>query len=238
MTEIRNYDTADAVAKAAAENAVELLNEAILARGQAYWVLAGGSSPMAAYKTLVAQYGAEVDWSKVTVIMGDERYVSFDSKDSNWGAIMALFDASPELSQVKRVSPDIFETVEATATAYDAALRTLNVDSFDLVWIGVGEDGHTLSLFPNNAGFTNETGRWVIPVFDAPKPPSQRISLSLRFFEHVDELVIFATGAAKKDSLRTARLKGGLPVSTVAEVTEGSGGEVRWLYDDAAWGGR
>ena len=237
MTEIRNYNTADAVAKAAAENAVELLNEAIQARGRAYWVLAGGSSPMAAYRALVDTYAADVDWDKVTVIMGDERYVSFDDKDSNWGAIMAIFNASPELSKVHRVSPDTLATVEQTAAAYESALRELAVDSFDLVWIGVGEDGHTLSLFPNNPGFTSETDSWVIPVFDSPKPPSRRISLSLRFFEHVDELVIFATGVAKKDSLRTARLKGGLPVSTVAEVTEASGGEVRWLYDAAAWGG-
>lgn len=238
MTEIRNYNTADAVAKAAAENAVELLNEAIEARGHAYWVLAGGSSPMAAYRELVASHGADLDWAKVTVIMGDERYVPFEDKDSNWGSIMAVFDTSPELSQVNRISPDIFATVDETAAAYDAAIRALDVESFDLVWIGVGEDGHTLSLFPNNLGFTSETDNWVIPVFDSPKPPSWRISLSLRFFEHVDELVIFATGATKKDSLRIARLKGGLPVSTVAEVTEASGGEVRWLYDDAAWGGR
>ncbi len=238
MTEIRNYDTASLVAKAAAENAVELLNEAIQSNGRAYWVLAGGSSPIAAYKELVKTYAAEVDWSKVTVLIGDERYVPFDDKDSNWGTIMALFNASPELSKVQRVSPDIFATVEATALAYDVAIKALHIDRFDLVWIGVGEDGHTLSLFPGNTSFTEASESWVVPVKNAPKPPAERISLSLKAFEHVAELVIFATGAAKKDILRTARLKGGLPVAVVAETAELSGGEVRWLYDDAAWGER
>lgn len=238
MTEIRNYDTAGSVAKAAAENAVELLNLAIAENGSATWVLAGGSSPIAAYKELIKAHASAVDWGSVTVIMGDERCVSFSDKDSNWGTIMALFDASPELSKVKRISPDILATVEATALAYDATLKALNIERFDLVWMGVGEDGHTLSLFPGNESFLAETNQWVVPVKNAPKPPNERISLSLKAFEHVAELVIFATGAAKKDILRTARLEGGLPVSTVAEMTELSGGEVRWLYDDAAWGER
>jgi 6-phosphogluconolactonase len=170
--------------------------------------------------------------------MGDERYVPFSDKDSNWGAIMALFDASPELSNVKRISPDILATVEATALAYDVTLKALNIDRFDLVWVGVGEDGHTLSLFPENESFLTATEQWVVPVKNAPKPPSERISLSLKALEHVADLVIFATGAAKKDILRTARLNGGLPISTAAEVAELGGGEVRWLYDDAAWGER
>lgn len=238
MTEIRNYDTASLVAKAAAENAVEILTEAIQLKGHAYWVLAGGSSPIAAYKELIKNHAADLDWSNVTVLMGDERYVSFSDKDSNWGSIIALFDASPELSKVKRVSPDMLATVEATALAYDATLKALNIDRFDLVWIGVGEDGHTLSLFPGNESFLTATEQWVVPVKDAPKPPSERISLSLKALEYVAELVIFATGAAKRNILRAARLKGGLPVSAVAEIAELSGGEVRWLYDDAAWGER
>lgn len=236
MTEIRNYDTVQLVAKAAAENAVEILTSAIESNGRAVWVMAGGSSPILAYKEIVKHFATELDWSKVTVIMGDERFVGLDDKDSNWGAIMKLFDANPAFAGMERIEPTPLESVELTARAYEAKIQSLGLERFDLVWLGVGEDGHTLSLFPGNAGFTEPTERWVIPVYDSPKPPSERISLSLKSLEYISELVIFATGAGKREILRMARLKGGLPISVAAEHAEMNGAEVRWLYDDAAWG--
>ena len=229
MTEIRNYDTPALVAAAAAESAVEILQEAITRNGEAYWVLAGGSSPIAAYKELVKHYADAVDWSKVTVLIGDERFVPLDHKDSNWGTILPLFD----IEIVFKSDANVPFNFVAKAMA---SIQSLGIEQFDLVWIGVGEDGHTLSLFPGNTAFTDEHSGWVVPVYNAPKAPSERFSLSLEAMRHISELVIFATGVAKKDILRQARLKGGLPVAVVAEVAETSGGEVRWLYDDAAWG--
>ena len=236
MSEIRTYATAETVADAAAENAVEILRLAIELRDGATWVLAGGTSPLLAYKKIAADYADACDWSKVTAIIGDERMVPFDHKDSNWGTIIEIFEKNELLTQVKRIVPTIHQTVEATAAAYDEAIRQSGIDRFDLVWIGVGEDGHTLSLFPGNPGFIEPTEQWVIPVKDSPKPPAERFSFSLKALEHVHELVIFAVGTSKRDILRQARLKGKLPVAVAAETVEGSGGEVRWLYDDAAWG--
>jgi 6-phosphogluconolactonase len=237
MSEIRNYDNARDVAKAAAENAVEILSLAIEQNGSALWVLAGGSSPMRAYAILTKEYADAIDWSRVTVVMGDERLVPLDHKDSNWGAIMKVFDASPELSQVARVIPDVTGDAARVAAVYNRMVSQLAATRrFDLVWIGVGEDGHTLSLFPGNAAFLDSTNSWVVPVYDSPKPPSERFTLSMYALEHVSELVIFAVGAAKREVLRTARLKGKLPVAVVANLVESCGGEVRWLYDDAAWG--
>lgn len=236
MTEIRNYDTAELVAQAAAENAAEILNLAISEKGRAVWVLAGGSSPMTAYKEIVKKYADAVDWSKVMVVMGDERFVPLTHKDSNWGAIMRVFAKHETFAGLQKVEPEILTTVASTAEAYQQKLATLNIDRFDLVWLGVGEDGHTLSLFPGNDAFLNPTDEWVIPVYDSPKPPSERFTLSLKALEYISELVIFATGVAKQPALRQARLKGGLPVAVAAEVAEQNGAEVRWLYDDAAWG--
>ena len=224
------------VAKAAAENAVEILNKAIEENGAATWILAGGSSPIAAYKELIKHHSSSVNWSKVTVLIGDERFAPLDHKDSNWGAIIALFNASSAFDALTKVEPEILDTVESSAWTYQAKINSLGINRFDLVWIGVGEDGHTLSLFPGNPAFTEEAASWVIPVYDSPKPPSERFSLSLMALEHVVELVIFATGAAKRDILREARLKAELPVAVAAEVAESNGAEVRWLYDDAAWG--
>lgn len=223
------------VAKAAAENAVEILNKAIEENGRAVWVLAGGSSPLAAYKLLVKYYADAVDWAKVTVLMGDERFVPLTHSDSNWGSIMPLFQANQLTAAIQVVQPEILETVASTAIAYSKKIQALAINRFDLVWIGVGEDGHTLSLFPANVAFINETSEWVIPVYDSPKAPGERITLSLKAMEYISELVIFAVGASKKKALKEARLKRVLPIAIVAEVAEMNGAEVRWLYDDAAW---
>jgi 6-phosphogluconolactonase len=236
MSEIRTYPTVEAVADAAAENAIEVLRLAIERHDSASWVLAGGTSPLQAYKKLVADYSDAIDWAKVTVLIGDERMVPLDHKDSNLGTILEIFEKNELLAQVERIVPDTTGTVEASAAMYDDAIRAAGIDRFDLVWIGVGEDGHTLSLFPGNPGFTEPTEKWVIPIKDSPKPPAERFSLSLKALEHVHELVIFAVGATKRDVLREARIKGGLPVAVAADTVETNGGEVRWLYDDAAWG--
>lgn len=236
MSEIRTYPTPQAVADAAAQNAVEILQLAIERQGSASWVLAGGTSPLLAYKKLAADFADEVDWSKVTILIGDERMVRLDHKDSNWGTILGIFEENPKLALVQRIAPDTSLSVEAAAKLYDDKIRQAGIDRFDLVWLGVGEDGHTLSLFPGNPGFTEPTEDWVIPVRDSPKPPAERFSLSLKALEHVHELVIFAVGKTKKDILRQARMKGGLPISVASDTVETNGGEVRWLYDDATWG--
>ena len=236
MTEIRNYDTPADVAQAAAENAIEILSLAIEQRGSASWVLAGGTSPLLAYKQLAAIDAFDtVDWSKVTILIGDERFVSFDNPDSNWGTIVKIFDKNEELSKVQCLVPTIAETVESSATDYAMQIHSAGIKKFDLVWIGVGEDGHTLSLFPDHPSFIEPTDQWVIPIHNSPKPPTDRFSLSLSAMEHVDELVIFAVGTAKQKALKQARLKRNLPIAIVADTVETSGGEVRWLYDDAAW---
>jgi len=235
MTEIRNYETAEEVARAAAENAVEILQIAVEAKEDVSWVLAGGTSPMQAYKLIARDYADAVDWSKVTVLLGDERMVPLIHKDSNTGKIKALFDTNAELSKVKWIIPDTALDVASAAKEYANKIAAGNYGEFDLVWLGVGEDGHTLSLFPGNVAFTEPTDDWVIPVYDSPKPPSERISLSLKGLEYVDELVIFAVGASKQDALKLARLKRLLPVAVAADVVESNGGEVRWLYDEAAW---
>lgn len=236
MTEIRNYDSAHDVAVAAAENAIELLRSAIERNGNASWVLAGGSSPLAAYHQLALVDGFDtVDWSRVTIIMGDERFVPFDDPQSNWGTIIQMFDQNESLARVNCLVPAIAATVEQSASDYAQQLQSAGITTFDLVWLGVGEDGHTLSLFPGHPAFIEPADNWVIPIHGSPKPPSERFTLSLKAMEHVDELVIFAVGAAKQQALKQARLKRDLPIAIVADTVETSGGEVRWLYDEAGW---
>lgn len=92
MNVISHFTSPLDVAEHAAETSIKILNTAIECHGTAAWVLAGGSSPLLAYEIIAAKYANVVDWSKVSLIIGDERMVPFGNPDSNWGV---LFQRSP-----------------------------------------------------------------------------------------------------------------------------------------------
>lgn len=236
MASLHVYPTAQDAAQAVADATLEILNDAISRKGRAVWVLAGGSSPMAAYKILAGDFGAKLEWSKVTVVMGDERHVPFDDEDSNWGSIMQVFEGSAHLRQVKTIPPKILESVKSSASAYEDALRSANCEFFDVIWLGVGEDGHTLSLFPGHAEMEDASGRFVLPVLDSPKPPAERMTLSVAAVGKSEHVLVFAIGAGKQAALANARNGDALPIAKVAEQAEHSGSKVAWYYDEAAFG--
>lgn len=225
---------ADEVADAAASGAVERLRVAIEERGRAVWVLAGGSSPMAAYRALVAEHAAALDWSQVVVLIGDERMVPFDDADSNLGAIAEVLLAHPSMTRMKVLWPNVEMEADVAARDYAHDLMGLSdagrAPIIDLVWLGVGEDGHTLSLFPGHPeSFPNE--ELVIPIRNSPKPPSVRITLTRAAFDRAQQVVVFATGSAKRAALDEAIQKGELPVARVARHARRVGAEVIWLFD-------
>lgn len=238
MPEIQKVTTPMEAANAAVLDAIATLSIAIEERGQATWVLAGGSSPMAAYRLLVSDYAEAIDWSKVTVLIGDERSVPVDDPESNWSQIDAvLFGAGPTASMIQ-LRPEVELPAEKAAERYEATLRDLPTDIegvplFDLVWLGVGEDGHTLSLFPGHPDFL-PTEHLVIPVHNSPKPPATRITLTLRSLEATSRAIIFAVGAGKKAALAKALEDGRLPIAQAASRIEQYGGYVTWLFDQAA----
>lgn len=238
MPEIQTLLTPADVAEAAALDAVATLSIAIEERGQAVWVLAGGSSPLVAYKKIAAEYADMLDWSKVTLLIGDERLVPINDPDSNWGQISAALLASGPLTSARQLRPPVELPASEAAEHYEEALTDLPSDEagvpyFNLVWLGVGEDGHTLSLFPAHPDFL-PTERLVIPVTGSPKPPSTRISLTLRALEATSRAVIFAVGAGKKAALTEAFEHGQLPVAQAATTIERHDGHVTWLFDQAA----
>lgn len=238
MPDIQALTTPRDVANAAVLDAIATLSIAIEERGQATWVLAGGSSPMAAYQQLVAEYADVLDWSKVTILMGDERMVPMGDPDSNWGQISTVLLHAGPTALMTQIQPGMELSAEEAAQQYEAALRRLPVDEagipyFDLIWLGVGEDGHTLSLFPGHPDFM-PTERLVVPVYNSPKPPATRITLTLRALEATSRAIIFAVGAGKKAALAEALEDGKLPIAQAALRIEQYGGYVTWLFDRAA----
>jgi 6-phosphogluconolactonase len=231
---------AAALAEAAARHAVADLEAAVEAHGSATWVLTGGTTPAAAYRRLAARdLRTGVEWDRIRVGMGDERRVPVDHPDSNWGqAAAALLDHVP-VPDHHLLRPRGELPAEHAADDYEAALRKLpeapgGGPRLELLWLGVGEDGHCLSLFPGRRE-VEVADRLVVAVHHAPRPPPDRVSLTLAALAGVERLLVLAAGDAKAAAVAAA-VAGDqrLPVTRAAAAVRRAGGAVGWLLDRAA----
>lgn len=228
------------LAEAAARAAVADLEAAVEAHGTATWVLTGGGTPTAAYRRLTAHdLRTGVEWDRIRAAMGDERCVPPDHPDSNWGqAAAALLDHVP-IPDHHLLRPPGELGPEAAADAYQAVLAALpatpgGVPRLEVVWLGVGEDGHCLSLFPGRPE-VEVTDRLVVPVHDSPKPPPERISLTLAALAGTERLLVLAAGPGKAAPVARARAGDDrLPVTRAVAAVRSAGGSVTWLLDRAA----
>jgi 6-phosphogluconolactonase len=239
MNEIRTEKDVQAVAELAAAEAWRALTNAIAEYGHAVWLLAGGTAPMAAYRMLATKYANKLDWDKVVFALGDERYVPIDDPDSNWRQIAEALLDPLKIPDDHRLRPPVEKTTpEAAAAVYEQMLMSLPrtpqaAIRFDLVWLGVGEDGHTLSLFPGrNDAFADA---YTVAVHESPKPPADRLSLTFMALTGVQQCVIIATGAGKAQIMaRALQHDSRLPIVQAAKVVEDTGGKVSWLLDEQA----
>lgn len=194
MTRVAVFETPGAVASGAAAAIARLSREAIAARGEFHFALSGGTTPRAAYEHLAA---LEVDFGKVHIWFGDERAVAPTDPDSNYHmAREALLSriTIPE-DNVHRMRGEATD-VEEAAREYAAGLPGV----LDLALLGMGEDGHTASLFPGSTAL-DETERRVLPVI-GPKPPPQRLTLTLPVLRAARERMVLVTGAGKAEILK------------------------------------
>jgi 6-phosphogluconolactonase len=202
------FATATDVADKVCEQILLSANRAIEERGTFKIVLAGGSTPEKIYQQLV---GAKTDWSKWSVYYGDERCLPADDKDRN-----SMMAASALLTKVDIPAENVF-TMPTELGAVEAAEKyreaIAGVDQFDLVLLGMGEDGHTASLFPGHQNNQEET---VHEIYHSPKPPSDRISLSAKTLANTRQLFFIVTGESKCDPVKQWKEGVGLPVSTIS----------------------
>ena len=204
---------------AAAKAILDIAGEATARRRAFHLVLAGGTTPRRVYELLRV---ADTDWSVWHVYFGDERCLPADDPERN-----SLMAAQAWLDHVAIPRDQIFPIpaergAEAAATAYAAAVS--EIESFDLVLLGLGEDGHTASLFPNRVHSDDAA---TVAVFDAPKPPPQRVSLGARRLGAARHVVFLVTGAAKRQAVMDWR--NGLPIPA-AEIRPAAGVDI---YIDA-----
>lgn len=201
------FDNSAQVAQEAARQIMAVSKEAIAKRGRFKLVLAGGSTPQATYQLLV---GAKTDWSKWHIYFGDERCLPVDDPDRNSHMATAAW-----LSQVAIPSEQIFfikAELCGEAAASDYQQQIAEALPFDMVLLGMGEDGHTASLFP---GHKHNESELVVPVHDAPKPPSDRVSLNAAALCKTQAMVIMVTGAGKHPALQAWQRGEPLPVAAL-----------------------
>jgi len=203
----QHLETADLIAETVCARILALANEAIAERGQFKFVLAGGKTPEKVYR-LLAQ--SDADWSNWFIYHGDERCLPID--DANRNSVMA---ANALLNAVAIPKAHIFDMPTELGTEESAAAYRLIVKAaqpFDLVLLGMGEDGHVASLFPNQIHYENA---WVHSVYDSPKPPAERITLSAKALSSTHHLFFLITGNDKREALKRWRDGENLPVATV-----------------------
>ncbi len=220
----RILDDAAAVADAAVEEILTAARRALAARGRFRIVLAGGSTPLAAYRRLAGRGGP---WDGWECYFGDERCLPAGDPGRNDRAVTeAWFDPAGVPAGARFPIPAELGAARAAA-AYEALVH--KALPFDLVLLGMGEDGHTASLFP---GRGEPPGRLVMPVYAAPKPPPERVSLTRRALCHSRRVLLLVTGGAKAPALCAWRAGADLPVARIHSL-----GAVLVLADRAACSG-
>jgi len=213
MAEFTVLATAEEVAEAAAAEIADALRG-----GARSLVLAGGTTPKRCYELLSE---LDVEWGRVAVLFGDERCVPPDHPDSNYRmAKETLLD---------RVMPATIYRIPAELGpdegADEYAEVVANVAPLDFVLLGVGEDGHIGSLFPGHPAL--HADGLTIGIHDSPKPPPERVTITLEAIRDAGLVMILATGKGKADAVAMAR-RGESPSGMIASA--------RWLIDRAAAG--
>lgn len=201
---------ADALQRSACERILASATRAIEAQRRFSIVLAGGSTPRATYAALAA---ADSDWSRWDIYFGDERCLPPDDagRNSRMAADVWLDHVPIAPTQIHAIPAEL--GADAGARAYAGTLR--GVGDFDLVLLGLGEDGHTASLFPGHAWGADAAAPDTLAVFDAPKPPPERISLSAARLGRAREVLFLVDGDAKRDAVARWRAGADIPARAI-----------------------
>jgi 6-phosphogluconolactonase len=237
MRSFQVFDDPADVARAAAERFVEIARAAIDERGRFVVALSGGSTPKRAFELLASdEYREKLDWTKVHVFFGDERCVPPDHEESNYRMAneAMLSPLSIPAENVHRIN-GVGDAV-ANARLYEDEMRSFFNDDawprFDLVLLGMGDDGHTASLFPETSVIGEEQS-WVAAVW-VEKFAAFRITLTAPAINHAAHIIFLVTG--EKKAARLAQVFNPpagderLPVQLIQPVA----GSVEWLVDGAA----
>jgi 6-phosphogluconolactonase len=238
-TSVHTYADTAALVAAAGERLAEEIVSLVDFRGRAMIVLTGGGTGIGILSKLADS--DRIDWSKVHLFWGDDRYVPEDDDERNYKqAREALLDRidipAANVHAMPASDGEFGDDLDAAALAYDHVLAA-NAEPgqpapyFDVHLLGMGGEGHINSLFPRTPA-VRETSRMVVGVSDSPKPPPRRITLTLPAIQRSREVWLIVSGAAKADAVAAA-IGGADPVDVPAAGAVGRDATV-WLLDQDA----
>jgi 6-phosphogluconolactonase len=241
--EIRILADGAAIAKRAAREFIQAAVAAVQQKGSFAVALAGGSTPRALYSLLAtdAALRSQVPWDKIHLFFGDERHVGPDHPDSNFRmATEAMISKAPlKPEQVTRIKGE-YPDAEQAAREYEQALREYfklkdgEYPRFDLVLAGMGNEGHTLSLFPGTKAL--HADRRIVVRNWIGKLYTERITLTGPAASNATQVIFMVAGADKAPALK-AVLEGPYePEQLPAQLLQPKNGKLLWLVDSAAGG--
>jgi 6-phosphogluconolactonase len=213
------YPDSEAVSRAAADYLRDQLLACVAQNGNCHIALPGGSTPGRCLELLSHE---DLPWQNIHAYLGDERCLPVGHAERNDSMIQhrlwSNIDAPPE--NLHRIPAEIGP--EPAAERYSDVIN--DIGRLDIALLGMGEDGHTASLFPGNAAMADN--RAVVPVHNAPKAPADRVSLSLVTLQAAGQRVVLVTGANKRDAMMQIERGEPLPIVLI--------GAAHWFLDEAA----
>ena len=231
--QIQRYADLEALSRAAVADFAEL----VAATSSPFHVaLSGGSTPKKLFELFRAMGRAALPWDRIHLWWGDDRCVPPDSPDSNYGIARALLiePLGIDPANVHRIHAE--DDAEAAAAAYEAELvRVLGAPPvLDLLWLGMGPDGHTASLFPHSPALDERTRFCVANPIDSPLAggKSERITMTYTAFAAAKHTRFLAAGKDKAETL--ARVLTGPPAHHTLPSQGVTGADLRWFVDEAA----
>ncbi|HEY1559014.1 MAG TPA: 6-phosphogluconolactonase [Kofleriaceae bacterium] len=230
---VRTFPDLDAAARAAADDFAEIARVAVAARGVCHVALSGGSTPKTQFQVLVARGRDALPWDRIELWWGDERTVPPDHPDSNYGMAKQYLLDPLGLTRVHRMEGE--RPPDAAAADYERTLvNELGAPPvLDLVWLGMGPDGHTASLFPGSPAVTEKQRYVVANPVDSPVAHGKttRITLTLPALDAARHVRFLIAGADKAGRLK--EVLDGPPGKYPAQMVRAS--DVEWLVaGDAA----
>lgn len=221
MQDVSILADAEAVARAAAEYLKARINACVSANNICHVALPGGTTPARCLELLAAM---ALPWQSIHWYLGDERCYPAGHAERNDRMVEQQLWSRID-SPAENLHPIPAELgAEQAAKSYASLIDRL--ERLDIVMLGMGEDGHTASLFPGNPALEDTAS--VVAVYDAPKPPAQRVSLGIEAIRAADQRIVLVAGSGKREALARVQQGEQLPVNSI--------GPAHWFIDETAAG--